>query len=84
LFVTINAKTEIRITSDGSPNVINGIADWVYEEEVFGSHSALWFSPDGTKIAYLKFDESKVMDHRLQYFLEKQYPHDLLLKYPKV
>ncbi len=46
----------VRITRDGNPNhILNGFADWVYEEELDMSQAASW-SPDGTKIAYLRFD----------------------------
>lgn len=47
---------EYPITSDGSFNqIINGVLSWVYEEEVFGDYSALWWSNSGTKLAYLKY-----------------------------
>jgi dipeptidyl aminopeptidase len=58
----------IRVTEDGSPVIFNGVPDWVYEEEVFSSDSALWWSPDGNTIAYLRSDEESVPDYKLQYF----------------
>jgi dipeptidyl aminopeptidase len=58
----------IRVTDDGSPVIFNGVPDWVYEEEVFSSDSALWWSPDGNTVAYLRFDEEKVPDYKLQYY----------------
>jgi dipeptidyl aminopeptidase len=58
----------IRVTDDGSPVIFNGVPDWVYEEEVFSSDSALWWSPDGQTVAYLRFDEEKVPDYKLQYY----------------
>jgi dipeptidyl aminopeptidase len=58
----------IRVTNDGSPVVFNGVPDWVYEEEVFSSDSALWWSPDGKTVAYLRSDEEKVPDYKLQYY----------------
>ncbi|MCF6183138.1 MAG: DPP IV N-terminal domain-containing protein, partial [Bacteroidales bacterium] len=49
---------EIQITFDGENNkIINGIPDWVYEEE-FEFNKAYEWSPDGKKLAYIKFDES--------------------------
>ncbi|KDN43691.1 hypothetical protein K437DRAFT_225471 [Tilletiaria anomala UBC 951] len=50
----------VRITNSGATEIFNGVPDWVYEEEVFSSDSAMWFSPDGTKLAYLSFDERDV------------------------
>lgn len=61
LFVTdVASYSEKRVTSDGSKSTINGICDWVYEEEVYMKHNAAWFSPDSSRIAYLKFNESMV------------------------
>lgn len=55
---------EIQLTTDGSvPNRIkNGTASWVYGEEL-EQRTAMWWSPDGTKIAYYRFDEGKVPDY---------------------
>jgi dipeptidyl aminopeptidase B len=59
-FLPSPTSSPIRITFDGAETVFNAVPDWVYEEEVFGSDSAMWFSPDGSKLAYLHFDETKV------------------------
>lgn len=55
---------EIQLTTDGSvPNRIkNGTASWVYGEEL-EQRTAMWWSPDGSKIAYYRFDEGKVPDY---------------------
>ena len=58
----------IRVTDDGSAVVFNGVPDWVYEEEVFGGDSALWWSPDGNSVAYLRSDEELVPDYHLQIY----------------
>ena len=51
---------ETQITTDGVNNqVINGATDWVYEEE-FGLVRAFFWSPDGSKIAFYRFNENKV------------------------
>lgn len=50
----------IRVTTDGTTSVFNGVPDWVYEEEVFSADSALWFSPTGQEIAFLRSDETDV------------------------
>lgn len=80
--------TEVQITNDGAPSVYNGIPDWVYEEEVFSSNIATWFSPDGKKIAFIKFDDSKTRLMKIPVYgppghPEYQYPHELVLHYPK-
>ncbi|HEY5085890.1 MAG TPA: DPP IV N-terminal domain-containing protein [Gemmatimonadaceae bacterium] len=60
----VSGNNEIALTTDGSvPNRIkNGTASWVYGEEL-GQRTAMWWSPDGSKIAYYRFDESKVPDY---------------------
>jgi len=75
-----------RITQDGSPNILNGVADWVYEEEVFESTVAQWWSKDGSHLAWIKFNDEKVMDYYYPLYNEGQdlYPHDVDIKYPKV
>lgn len=53
-------NSESQITTDGKFNhVLNGIPDWVYEEE-FGFNRAFDFSADSKMIAYIRFDESQV------------------------
>lgn len=66
--VAENSPRAIRVTDDGSAVVFNGVPDWVYEEEVFGGDSTVWWSPDGSTIAYLRSDETAVRDYRLQYY----------------
>jgi dipeptidyl-peptidase-4 len=72
-----------QITSDGSQNgVINGSTDWVYEEE-FSITKAFEWSPNSTKIAYIKFDESAVKDFTMNYYENEIYPNPYTFKYPK-
>jgi len=59
LYIWQNSNTT-RITKDGGPDLFNAVPDWVYEEEIFGDKFALWFSPDGRKLAFLKFNETGV------------------------
>ena len=71
-----------QITHDGKPNaILNGYADWVYEEELDMSGAASW-SPDGTKIAFLRFDESRVKEYNFALY-DDLYPTDFKYKYPK-
>src|SRR5690606_17286638 len=83
LFVKDLAKgTESAVTTDGKFNhVINGAADWVYEEE-FAFAKAFSWSPDGQKIAYYRFDESQVAEYNMQLW-GGLYPNDYRFKYPK-
>jgi len=74
--------TEEQITHDGKVNqIINGGADWVYEEE-FEFARAFFWSPDSKHIAYYKFDESEVPVYGMTLF-EGLYPSDYRYKYPK-
>lgn len=72
-----------QVTSDGKLNeIINGSADWVYEEE-FEVTKAFYWSPQSTKLAYLKFDERNVPEFSMDYYYGKTYPSTYLFKYPK-
>lgn len=72
-----------RITSDGRINhVINGVPDWVYEEEFAFSRAFEW-SPDSRRIAFLRFDESEVPEFSFMRFQGKLYPEPYTYKYPK-
>jgi dipeptidyl-peptidase-4 len=92
LFYTdlITAK-ETQITEDGKFNyIINGVPDWVYEEE-FEFNKAFEWSPDGKCIAWVRFDESLVPQFRMTMFQgqepaldeNKLYPGVETFKYPK-
>ncbi|KAM0733934.1 Venom dipeptidyl peptidase 4 [Formica fusca] len=79
-----------RLTESGKPGVLyNGIPDWVYEEEVFRSAVAMWYSPDGQHLAFATFNDTVVKDMAYFYYgvpgaFENQYPTQVKLKYPKV
>lgn len=83
IFVTdLETGKESMITKDGKRNhIINGTCDWVYEEE-FGFTKAFFWSPDGTKISYYKFDESNVREYTIEYYGDL-YPKWETYKYPK-
>ncbi len=79
-----NLKSEavIQITKDGEHNkIINGVPDWVYEEELNITKAFDW-SDDGRKIAWIRFDESGVKQYNLTYY-SGLYPDESLYKYPK-
>lgn len=85
LYVKDLQKNKItQITKDGVKNkIINGFADWVYEEE-FSFTRAFEWSPDGSKIAFLRFDETAVPEYHLDFFNKGVYPETYNFKYPKV
>src|SRR6218665_1349828 len=79
----VASKKSTPITTDGKKNaVINGITDWVYEEE-FAFVRAFDWSADGTKLAYIKFDESDVPVFSMDIYGEDLYPQQQVFKYPK-
>ncbi len=76
------SRAETQITKDGKINeIINGASDWVYEEEFEFSKAFDW-SPDGKRIAFYRFDESKVKEYQLTYYGDL-YPEQYKYKYPK-
>ncbi len=82
-YVTLSTMKEEQVTSDGKFNsIINGTTDWVYEEE-FSIVVGFEWSPDGTKLAYYRFDETDVRQYNLQYWANRLYPFDYRYKYPK-
>ncbi len=81
-WMDLSTLEEHQITTDGKVNeVINGTTDWVYEEE-FAITKGFQWSPDSKKIAYLRFDESKVKEYNMQMW-GALYPEDYRYKYPK-
>ena len=84
LFVyDIASKTTTSITTDGKKNsIINGITDWVYEEE-FAFVKAFDWSADSKKVAYIRFDESQVPEFSMSMFGKELYPMMQTFKYPK-
>ncbi|HBS53702.1 MAG TPA: S9 family peptidase [Flavobacterium sp.] len=79
----IASKQITTITTDGKKNsVINGITDWVYEEE-FAFVRAFDWSKDSKKVAYIRFDESQVPEFSMSIFKKDLYPTVETFKYPK-
>ena len=82
LYDLASAKSK-AVTSDGEWNkIINGTSDWVYEEE-YGFTKGYAISPDGAKIAYLRFDESRVPTFEMMRYDDKLYNKAYTFKYPK-
>lgn len=84
LYLTsLNTGKETAITKDGlRNNIINGATDWVHEEE-FSFSIAFFWSPDSKKIAYYRFDESKVKEFSFSEYNHQLYPTEYRFKYPK-
>lgn len=79
----IASLSNTQITSDGNKNsIINGITDWVYEEE-FAFVRAFDWSKDSKKIAFIRFDESQVPEFSMSIFKKDLYPKTETFKYPK-
>ncbi|MBC7448940.1 MAG: S9 family peptidase [Hymenobacteraceae bacterium] len=81
-YVDVAGGQEHKVTEDGTVNQrINGALDWVYEEE-FEFAVGFGWSPDGGKLAFYTFDESRVPEYAMQQW-GKLYPTSYLYKYPK-
>ena len=82
IFVTdLSSGSERALTTDGDEDIINGGADWVYEEEL-GLTDAFRWSPDGTRIAFWRFDQSPIPPF---YLIDQMtlYPELQPVRYPK-
>jgi dipeptidyl-peptidase-4 len=84
LFIyTISSQSVEQITNDGVKNrIINGITDWVYEEE-FAFVRAFDWNASSDKIAFIRFDESEVPEFTMDVYNQGLYPVQQTFKYPK-
>lgn len=84
----------LKVTKDGGKDLFYGIPDWVYEEEVFAGNKAMWWSNDGSYLAFLRTNESEVPEYPVQFFVSRpsgekpkpgleSYPEVEQIKYPK-
>ncbi|RDK89081.1 S9 family peptidase [Marinirhabdus gelatinilytica] len=79
----LKTGTETQVTTDGKKNsIINGITDWVYEEE-FAFVRAFDWNKEGDKLAYIKFDETNVPRFSMDVYGTDLYPNQQVFKYPK-
>ena len=79
----LNSKGTTQITFDGKLNeIINGITDWVYEEE-FAFVRAFDWSADSNKIAFIRFDETNVPEFSMDVYGTGLYQTQQVFKYPK-
>lgn len=73
-----------QITFDGSNEIFNGKPDWIYEEEIFATDRAVWWSTDDAKIVFARFDDTEVeYYHFNKYTTNRKYPPMSSIKYPK-
>ncbi|MFD1094163.1 S9 family peptidase [Salegentibacter chungangensis] len=84
IFIYEIASGEVtQVTKDGVTNkIINGVTDWVYEEE-FAFVRAFQWNETGEKIAFMRFDETEVPEFSMDLFGKSLYPSEYTFKYPK-
>ncbi|MEG1634552.1 MAG: DPP IV N-terminal domain-containing protein, partial [Rikenellaceae bacterium] len=82
-WVDLASFEEHQITTDGKFNyILNGIPDWVYEEEYSFARAYEW-SPESDAIAFYRTDESRVEQYKMNVFTTNLYPEVYQFKYPK-
>ncbi|XP_061908140.1 dipeptidyl peptidase 4-like isoform X1 [Entelurus aequoreus] len=73
-----------QVTFNGKENhILNGIPDWVYEEEMFSSNQGLWWSPGGKYVSYVEFNDTEVPFVEYPWYGDSQYPSTVSIPYPK-
>lgn len=79
----LDSNQTTQLTFDGDKNkIINGITDWVYEEE-FAFVRAFEWNADGTYLAFIRFDETEVPEFSMDVYGNGLYPEQEVFKYPK-
>ena len=78
----LETDTIDQITTDGSEHIINGLTDWVYEEE-FGFVRAFDWNVTGTALVFMQFDETLVPTYSMDVIGKDLYPFPYTFKYPK-
>ncbi|KPJ18468.1 Inactive dipeptidyl peptidase 10 [Papilio machaon] len=86
------SSTGYRVTETGKAGTIyNGVPDWLYEEEILKTRTALWMSGDGHMVLYATFNDSLVREQRFPWYgaaldtddPAKTYPEIKSVRYPK-
>jgi len=81
-YVDLKTKKEYQVTFDGKENhILNGVPDWVHEEELDMSKT-FWWSPNGKYLAFMRFDETNVKEFSMTMW-GNLYPEEYKYKYPK-
>lgn len=76
---------EKQISFTQNEAVSNGIADYIYQEEVFEDTKAVFWAPDSTSFAWLQFNDTNVPVYSYPKYFDqtiKQYPEYIPLRYP--
>lgn len=79
-------QPSVRVTFNGEENkILNGIPDWVYEEEMFSTNNAIWWSPSGQFLTYVEFNDRDVPIIEYTFYGDEseQYPQTIHIPYPK-
>ncbi|XP_053349065.1 dipeptidyl peptidase 4 [Clarias gariepinus] len=71
------------VTSNGGLLIKNGIPDWVYEEEMFSTNHAMWWSPNGRFLAFAEINDTDVHAIEYSWYGQGQYPETVNIPYPK-
>ncbi len=81
----LEGSVEHQLTSDGSDEILNGYASWVYYEEILGrrgQYRAFWWSPDSSRLVFLRFDDSGVPKFPI-FHADGQHGELEIQRYPK-
>jgi len=70
-YIDVKEGREKALTVGGSEVLLNGLLDWVYQEEIYGrgDFSGFWWSPDSRRLAFLQLDETMVPEVALVDYL---------------
>ena len=79
-----NTSKTVQVTYDGELlNIFNGIADWLYEEEILYQPLAMYWSPNNQFLAFIKFNDSNVDYYMFPVYDGTQYNNFTKIRYPK-
>lgn len=79
----LNSGKITQITTDGKKNsILNGLADWVYEEE-FGHAKQYEWTKNSDALVFVKSDETEVPEMYIPTYGKQLYPSEMRFKYPK-
>uniref|UniRef100_A0A8C4ZL00 Fibroblast activation protein, alpha n=1 Tax=Gadus morhua TaxID=8049 RepID=A0A8C4ZL00_GADMO len=85
IYLTATVTSEpVQVTFNGKKNeILNGVPDWAYEEEVLASNEAVWWSTSSRFLAFLQINDSQVHSVEFTFYGSEQYPVTRAVPYPK-